>query len=33
VARTILIAWVVTLPATAFAGALAWAVLSTVGVR
>jgi PiT family inorganic phosphate transporter len=33
VARTILIAWVVTLPATALAGALAWAVLSTVGVR
>jgi PiT family inorganic phosphate transporter len=33
VARTILVAWVVTLPATAVAGALAWAVLSTVGVR
>ncbi len=33
VARTIVIAWVVTLPATALAGALAWAVLSTAGVR
>ena len=33
VARTILIAWVVTLPATALAGALAWGALATVGVR
>jgi PiT family inorganic phosphate transporter len=33
VARSILIAWVVTIPATAVAGALAWGVLATVGVR
>ena len=33
VARSILIAWVVTLPATAVAGALAWGALATVGVR
>jgi PiT family inorganic phosphate transporter len=33
VARTILIAWVVTLPATALAGALAWGALATVGIR
>ena len=33
VARTILIAWVVTLPATALAGALAWGVLATLGLR
>jgi PiT family inorganic phosphate transporter len=33
VARTILIAWVVTIPATAVAGALAWGALATVGVR
>ena len=33
VARTILLAWVVTIPATALAGALAWAALATVGIR
>ncbi len=33
VARTILIAWVVTIPATAVAGALAWGALAAVGVR
>ena len=33
VARTILIAWVVTLPATALAGALAWGALATIGIR
>ena len=33
VARTILIAWVVTLPATALAGALAWGALATLGLR
>jgi PiT family inorganic phosphate transporter len=33
VARTILVAWVVTIPATALAGALAWGVLTTVGIR
>jgi PiT family inorganic phosphate transporter len=33
VARSILIAWVVTLPATALAGALAWGALATLGIR
>ena len=33
VARTILLAWVVTIPATALAGALAWGALATVGIR
>jgi PiT family inorganic phosphate transporter len=33
VARTILIAWVVTIPATALSGALAWGALSTLGIR
>jgi PiT family inorganic phosphate transporter len=33
VARSILIAWVVTIPATALAGALAWGALATVGIR
>ena len=33
VARTILIAWVVTLPATAIAGALVWGALAAVGLR
>jgi len=33
VARSILIAWVVTIPATALFGALAWGVLATVGIR
>ena len=33
VARTILIAWVVTLPATALAGALAWSAFAAVGIR
>ena len=33
VARTILLAWVVTIPATALAGALAWGALAAVGVR
>jgi PiT family inorganic phosphate transporter len=33
VARTILIAWVVTLPATALLGALAWGALATIGIR
>ena len=33
VARQILVAWVVTIPATALAGALAWGALATVGIR
>ena len=33
VARSILIAWVVTLPATALAGALAWSAFAAVGIR
>ncbi len=33
VARTILIAWVVTIPATALSGALVWGALSTAGIR
>jgi PiT family inorganic phosphate transporter len=33
VARSILIAWVVTLPATAIAGALVWGALAAVGLR
>ena len=33
VARQILLAWVVTIPATAIAGALAWGALATVGIR
>ena len=33
VARSILIAWVVPLPATALAGALAWGALATLGIR
>jgi phosphate/sulfate permease len=33
VARNILLAWVVTIPATALAGALAWGALATVGIR
>jgi PiT family inorganic phosphate transporter len=33
VARSILIAWVVTIPATALVGALAWGVLATLGIR
>ena len=33
VARTILIAWVVTLPATAIAGALVWSAFAAVGIR
>ncbi len=33
VARNILVAWVVTLPATALAGALAWGALTAIGIR
>ncbi len=33
VARNILLAWVVTIPATALMGALAWGALTTVGIR
>jgi len=33
VARNILLAWVVTIPATALAGALAWGALAAVGIR
>ena len=33
VARRILVAWILTIPAAATVGALAWLVLSTLGVR
>jgi PiT family inorganic phosphate transporter len=33
VARNILVAWVVTIPASALVGALAWVTLETVGIR
>jgi PiT family inorganic phosphate transporter len=33
VARGIVVAWIVTIPATALAGAAAWVVLNAIGVR